>query len=72
VKEVISMKGLCDHNSWMTPSQAARLLQVSAERVRQLVRAGRLRAVTTPLGRLLPRAAVEAEAERRRRRAAGK
>jgi predicted site-specific integrase-resolvase len=45
------------------------VLQISAERVRQLVRAGRLRAVVTPLGRLLPRAAVEAEAQRRRRQA---
>jgi excisionase family DNA binding protein len=66
------VRELIDHNSWLTPTQAARVLQISAERVRQLVRAGRLRAVTTPLGRLLPRAAVEAEAERRRRRAAGK
>jgi excisionase family DNA binding protein len=58
---------LLDRNSWLTPTQAARVLQISAERVRQLVRAGRLRAVVTPLGRLLPRAEVEAEAERRRR-----
>lgn len=66
---VISVSELLDRNSWLTPTQAARVLQISAERVRQLVRAGRLRAVVTPLGRLLPRAAVEAEAERRRRQA---
>jgi excisionase family DNA binding protein len=63
------VRELIDHNSWLTPTQAARVLQISAERVRQLVRAGRLRAVITPLGRLLPRAEVEAEAERRRRQA---
>jgi excisionase family DNA binding protein len=68
----MSVMELLDHNSWLTPTQAARVLQISAERVRQLVRSGRLNAVLTPLGRLLPRAAVEAEAERRRRRAAGK
>ena len=64
------MSELLDRKGWLTPAQAARVLQISAERVRQLVRAGRLRAVLTPLGRLLPRAEVEAEAERRRQRAA--
>lgn len=43
----------------LTPSQAARELGVSSERVRQLVKAGKLPAVMTPLGRLIPADAVE-------------
>ena len=43
----------------LTPSQAARVLALSSERVRQLIRAGKLPAIMTPLGRLIPADAVE-------------
>lgn len=44
---------------YLTPSQAARLLGLSSQRVRQLLDAGTLRAVRTPLGHLVERASVE-------------
>lgn len=37
----------------LTTSQAARVLGLSAQRVRQLVDEGKLQATVTPLGRLL-------------------
>lgn len=49
-----------------TTSQAARVLGISAERVRQLAARGALPSSRTPLGRLYSRAAVEALAARRR------
>jgi excisionase family DNA binding protein len=44
----------------LTASQAARLLGLSSERVRQLARQGRLKGHDTPLGRLYDRDDVEA------------
>ena len=44
---------------YLSPSQAGRLIGVSARRIVQLCDAGRLPYTRTPLGRLLPRAAVE-------------
>ncbi len=49
----------------MTPAQAARRLGLSADRVRQMVAEGKLPAVVTPLGRLLPASAVDALAAER-------
>jgi len=57
-------------SSWLTASAAARRLSVSSERVRQLVRAGRLTFVSTPLGRLIDPASVDAYAAARGRKAA--
>ena len=50
---------------YLTPAQAARQLDLSAQRVRQLVDIGQLVAVRTPLGRLLDGAAVRALARER-------
>jgi excisionase family DNA binding protein len=52
---------------YLSPSEAARELGISSERVRQLVREGRLAAVRTPLGRLISPEALAALAEQRRR-----
>lgn len=49
----------------VTTGQAARRLEVSEERVRQLVKAGDLSAVKTPLGMLLDAGSVDELAERR-------
>ena len=54
---------------FLSTSEAARLLGVSGQWVRVLVKRRALRAVRGPLGYLVHRASVEAEAERRRRRA---
>ena len=48
-----------------TPAQAAGVLGVSAERVRQFARAGRLPCTRTPLGRLFDADAVDAMARAR-------
>lgn len=55
--------------SYVPTSEAARRLGLSAHRIRQMVDAGQLQAVRTPLGRLIPVTAVEAE--RRRRQGGG-
>jgi excisionase family DNA binding protein len=52
----------------LTTSQVARLLKVSDQWVRTLLRNGRLAHVATPLGRLIPREAVERLARERRGR----
>ena len=52
---------------WLTTTRAAHRLGVSAERVRQLLSAGRIAHVRTPLGRLLDPADVERLATERRR-----
>jgi excisionase family DNA binding protein len=44
---------------WMTPAQAARVLGVSAERVRQLADAGYLAHQRTILGRIIDAESVE-------------
>ncbi len=46
-------------NDTMTASQAARRLGLSPQRIRQLMAAGKLAFVGTPLGRLIYRADVE-------------
>ncbi len=51
---------MVDLSDMRTPSEAARELGCSAEWVRRLTKCGRLPCVPTPLGRLIPRAAVEA------------
>lgn len=45
-------------SDYITPAQAARELGVTPTRVRQFLAEGRLPCVKTPLGRVLPRAAV--------------
>jgi len=52
----------------LTTSEAARLLEVSDQWVRTLMRSNRLAHVVTPLGRLIPREAVERLARERRGR----
>jgi excisionase family DNA binding protein len=52
----------------VTTSQAARLLEVSDQWIRTLMRSGQLAHVVTPLGRLIPRDAVERLARERRGR----
>jgi hypothetical protein len=42
-----------DTLEWCTPSQAARELERSVSRVRQLAEAGKLRYQTTPYGKLI-------------------
>lgn len=49
----------------LSPSAAARLLGLTARRVRQLARSGRLPATVTPLGRLYARADVDRLASER-------
>jgi excisionase family DNA binding protein len=44
-----------DMTNYLAPSQAARLLGISAERIRQLVKEGRLDALPSPLGNLIQR-----------------
>ena len=56
---------------WLTPTQAGRRLDLSAERVRQLTNAGVLGHVRTALGRLVDPADVERLAEQRRGRDGG-
>jgi excisionase family DNA binding protein len=49
----------------LSPSQAARLAQLSSERIRQLADCGALPATKTALGRLYRRADIEALIEKR-------
>jgi hypothetical protein len=46
-------------NEYLTSAQAARILDLSAERVRQLAQTGALACTVTPLGRLFRRTEVE-------------
>jgi excisionase family DNA binding protein len=46
-------------DGYLRPSEAARRLEVSVELVRSWMKEGRLPHVQTPLGRLVPRDAVE-------------
>ena len=43
----------------LSPAQAARVLDVTPSRIRQLMQSGALEYVRTPLGRLVDSAAVE-------------
>jgi excisionase family DNA binding protein len=54
----VGLQGVVVSN-YLTSSQAARALGLSAERVRQLAALGRLRSVQTPLGRLFDATDVE-------------
>jgi excisionase family DNA binding protein len=66
------IRGMKDiRGRYLSTSEAARMLGVSGEWIRQLVKRRALRAVRGPLGYLLLRSSVEAEAERRRRAAEG-
>ena len=56
---------------WLTPTQAGRRLELSAERVRQLTAAGRLLWVRRALGRLVDPADLERLVEERRQRPTG-
>ena len=51
----------------VSTGQAARRLGVSDAYVRRLLRDGRLRSIPTPLGRLIPRDALEEFVRRRKR-----
>jgi excisionase family DNA binding protein len=48
-----------DFAEYLTPSQAARLLDISSDRIRQLVHEERLVALETPLGNLIFRPSAE-------------
>jgi excisionase family DNA binding protein len=56
---------------FLSPAEVARRLAVSVELVRVWLRAGKLRHLRTPLGRLVPVAEVERVAAERRARAKG-
>ena len=57
---------------WLTPARAAHILGVTPQRIRQLMRAGRLACIRTPLGRLADPTSVERlRAEREERRSQG-
>lgn len=53
---------------WLSTTQAARILGLSSERVRQLMVSGKLKHQRTPIGRLIDPRSIE---ELRRERAAG-
>ena len=55
----------------LPPGQVARQLNISVELVRTWMRSGRIRYVSTRLGRLIPRAEVERIAGERQRRRTG-
>lgn len=57
---------------WITPSQAARRMKVSAQLVGWLCRKGRLEHVVTPLGRLIDPESVEQLVKERETREARK
>jgi excisionase family DNA binding protein len=61
-----------EKSEYLTTSQAGRLLDLSAERVRQMIATGRLTAWPTPLGRLIQRRDVEALAAERKAREASR
>ncbi len=46
-------------SEYLSPNQAARSLEVSASTIVRWTKTGRLRVVQTPLGRLIPRDAVD-------------
>jgi hypothetical protein len=52
-------------DSWLSPAQAARVIGVTPQRIRQLMRSGELKSSETPLGRILPRDEVERYARER-------
>lgn len=56
---------------WLAPVEAGKALGVTSARVRQLISAGQLEAVRTPLGRLVDPASVDALRREREARKAG-
>jgi excisionase family DNA binding protein len=58
-------------DGYLRPSEAARRLEVSVEALRQWMREGRIPHIETPLGRLLPRDAVERLAAERQQKSKG-
>jgi hypothetical protein len=55
-----------EHPAYFTLTQAAIALGISRQRVHQLVMDGKLAALSTHVGRLVPRASIEAERARRK------
>jgi len=53
--------------NYVGPTEAARILGISRERVNQLCKDGKLKYVRTPLGRLIERRCIEERAEAMRR-----
>ena len=53
---------------WIAPVQAGRQLGVTSARIGQLVSGGQLRALSTPLGKLIDSKSVDALQERRARK----
>jgi excisionase family DNA binding protein len=63
---------MAELSGYVKPSEAARRLEVSVELVRAWMRDGRLPHIQTPLGRLVPRDAVERlAAERQQQKSKG-
>jgi len=58
-------------HGYLRPSEAARELRISVELLRVWMREGRLPHVRTPLGRLVPRDAVERLAAERQEKSKG-
>ena len=57
---------------WLAPHQAGRRLNVGTTRVGQLVTEGQLRAMQTPLGKLIDAKSVEALQQARQTRKGGR
>jgi hypothetical protein len=53
---------------YMSPAAAAKVLDLTPERVRQFMRAGSLEFTLTPIGRIIPTRAVMDLAEKRARK----
>lgn len=47
------------HDEYLSPSEVARLVGLSTERIRQLADSGRLASTRSPLGRLISRVGLE-------------
>jgi excisionase family DNA binding protein len=62
---------MAELRDYLRPSEAARRLEVSVELVRSWMKEGRLPHVRTPLGRLVPRDAVERLAAEREQKSKG-
>lgn len=55
----MTMTTLAMESDFLSPTQASIELRVSAARIRQMIDEGKLPAIVTPLGRLIPADAVE-------------
>lgn len=56
---------IIDLGDWMSPGQAAHRLSLSRERIGQLIRAGVICAISTPIGRMVRRADIDELARQR-------